>query len=220
VTSASTGTGALRIAIAEDHRIVADALATMLSFAEGFEVVGTVASGADILELAATSQPDIVLMDVKLDGLNGIEATRELVRRDPDAKVLVLSMHDDQDTVTDAIVAGAAGFLPKNVERDELVNAIRAVADGAGFLHPTVTRPFLHKMGAIADKARARETLTDRERTVLTELAQGKSTKEIAETLVVGEETVKTHLTHIYQKLGVNDRVQAVAIALRRGLVH
>ncbi len=209
----------LRIAIAEDHQIVADALSTMLSFSEGFEVVGAVSSGSDIVDLFEQARPDIVLMDVTLDGLNGIEATREIVRRNPDARVLVLSMHDDQDTVADAVMAGAAGFLPKNVERAELVSAIRAVAEGAGFLHPTVTRPFLNKMNALADRAMSRETLTDRERDVLEELAAGRTTKEIARVLFVGEETVKTHLSSVYQKLGVSDRVQAVAVALRSGLV-
>lgn len=210
----------VRIAIAEDHRVVAEALATMLSFAEGFEIVGSAASGSDAISLVAETRPDVVLMDVKLEGLNGIEATREIMHNDPDAKVLILSMYDDQETVVGAIAAGAAGFLPKNVEKGELVRAIRAVAEGKGFLHPEVTRPFLDRIGALADREILRERLTDRERAVLEELAQGKSTRQIAGSLVISEETVKTHLAHIYQKLGVTDRVQAVALALRRGMVR
>lgn len=210
----------IRIAIAEDHRVVAEALATMLSFAEGFEIVGSAASGSDAISLVAETRPDVVLMDVKLEGLNGIEATREIIHNHPDAKVLILSMYDDQETVVGAIAAGAAGFLPKNVEKGELVRAIRAVAEGKGFLHPEVTRPFLDRIGALADREILRERLTDRERAVLEELAQGKSTRQIAGSLVISEETVKTHLAHIYQKLGVTDRVQAVALALRRGMVR
>lgn len=210
----------VRIAIVEDHKVVADALTTMLTFADGFEIVGTAASGNDAIDLASEIKPDVILMDVTLQGLNGIEATREIMKNLPNAKVLVLSMHDDQETVTNAIAAGAAGFLPKNVDRDELVTAIRAVADGKGFLHPEVTRPFLDRVGNLADEVSSKERLTEREKMVLDELAQGKSTKQIAEALVVAEETVKTHLTHIYQKLGVTDRVQAVALALRRGLVR
>lgn len=210
----------IRIAIAEDHRVVAEALATMLSFAEGFEIVGSAASGSDAISLVAETRPDVVLMDVKLEGLNGIEATREIIHNHPDAKVLILSMYDDQETVVGAIAAGAAGFLPKNVEKGELVRAIRAVAEGKGFLHPEVTRPFLDRIGALADREILREWLTDRERAVLEELAQGKSTRQIAGSLVISEETVKTHLAHIYQKLGVTDRVQAVALALRRGMVR
>lgn len=210
----------IRIAIAEDHTVVAEALATMLSFADGMEVVSTVSGGSDIVEVAEQQSPDVILMDITLRGLNGIEATREILRHDPHARVLILTMHDDEATVTGAIAAGAAGFLPKNVARDELVAAIRAVAEGEGVLHPKVARPFLRRAGSLAEQALERDRLTEREMSVLEELAKGRSTKEIADALIIGEETVKTHLARIYQKLGVSDRVQAVALALRRGLVR
>lgn len=200
--------------------MVAQAIATMLSFDPDFQVIGTAASGGAAIDLCAETKPDVALMDVKLQGLNGIEATREIAKVSPSTRVLVLSMHDNQDTVMDAVAAGAAGFLPKNVDREELVSAIHAVAEGKGFLHPEVTGPFLDRMGLMAKEALSRERLTEREQGVLQELAHGKSTREIAKTLVVTEETVKSHLAHIYQKLGVNDRVQAVALALRRGLVR
>lgn len=209
-----------RIAIVEDHKVVAEALSTMLSLVEGFEVVGMTSSGSEALALVERTSPDVVLMDINLEGLNGIEATREILKKKPETRILILSMHDDHLTVTSAVAAGAAGFLPKNVEREELVTAINAIAQGKGFLAPDVTRPFLSRVGDLADEISARERLTEREREVLEELAQGKSTREMAESLVVAEETIKTHLTHIYQKLGVNDRVQAVALALRRGLVR
>jgi two-component system response regulator DegU len=214
------GVGTIKIVIAEDHTVVAQAIATMLSFDPDFQVVGTVASGTDAIDLCERIHPDVALMDVKLQGLNGIEATRAITSANPSTKVLVLSMHDNQDTVVGAVAAGAAGFLPKNVDREELVRAIHAVAEGKGFLHPEVTRPFLDRMGLMAQEAMSRDRLTDREQSVLQELAEGKSTREIAKTLVVAEETVKSHLAHIYQKLSVNDRVQAVAVALRRGLVR
>lgn len=200
--------------------MVAQAIATMLSFDPDFQVIGTAASGGAAIDLCAETKPDVALMDVKLQGLNGIEATREIAKVSPSTRVLVLSMHDNQDTVMDAVAAGAAGFLPKNVDREKLVSAIHAVAEGKGFLHPEVTGPFLDRMGLMAKEALSRERLTEREQGVLQELAHGKSTREIAKTLVVTEETVKSHLAHIYQKLGVNDRVQAVALALRRGLVR
>jgi DNA-binding NarL/FixJ family response regulator len=210
----------VRILIAEDHTVLAQALGTMLSFEKAFEVVGTVPSGDEAIAVCLTSKPDVVLMDYKLRGLNGIEATKEIARLVPSTKVLILSMFDNQETVIGAVAAGAAGFLPKNVDREELVRAIHAIAEGKGFLHPEVTMPFLQRIGAMAKKADSRQGLTDREQVVLQELALGKNTKEIAGTLVVSEETVKTHLAHIYQKLGVNDRVQAVALALRQGLVR
>jgi two-component system response regulator DegU len=210
----------IRVAIVEDHRVVAQALETMLSFDENFEVIASTTSGADSVELAIQVEPDVVLMDVKLEGLNGIEATRQILMRRPGMKVLILSMYDDQETVLQAVAAGAAGYLPKNVEKDELIHAIRAVAEGKGFLHPDVTRAFLARIGALADKDASRERLTDRERQVLEELSMGKTTKQIAESLFLSEETVKSHLSHVYRKLGVGDRVEAVAVALRQGLIR
>lgn len=210
----------IRILIVEDHTVLAQALGTMLSFEHAFEVLGAVASGEEAVAVCLEQHPDVVLMDYKLKGLNGVEATREISRLAPCTRVLILSMFDSQDVVVAAVAAGAAGFLPKNVDREELVRAIRAVADGKGFLHPEVTMPFLERIGALAKKADSRERLTEREQSVLQELALGKTTREIAGSLVVSEETVKTHLAHIYQKLGVNDRVQAVALALRQGLVR
>ncbi len=198
---------------------MAEALSTMLSFSGGFEVVGFADSGEGIIDIVARQSPDVALMDVSLYGLGGIEATRRIVEEHPGTKVLVLTMHDDPETVRDAIAAGASGFLPKNVAGKDLSAAIRAVAAGGGFLHPTVTRPFLKAFGEMAGSAQPQVRLTGRERDVLEQLATGKTTKEIARVLFVGEETVKTHLSTVYQKLGVTDRVQAVASALRRGPV-
>lgn len=210
----------IRLAIAEDHQLVAEALATMLGFSEHIQVVGVVPSGAEIVALDGAVEPDVILMDVSLQGLNGIEATREIVHRRPEARVVVLTMHDDSETVTGAMAAGAVGFLPKNAGRDDLLAAVEAVARGEGYIHPTVTRTFLDKVGPLADQSMAAERLTERERQVLECLASGRSTRQIADALVLGEETVKSHLARIYQKLGVNDRVGAVALALRRGLVR
>lgn len=209
----------MRILIAEDHVVLAQALGTMLGFEDAFEVVATVSSGEEAVRGCVDHKPDVVLMDYQLVGLNGVEATREILQKVPSAKVLILTMYDNQEIVAAAVAAGAAGFLPKNVDSGELKRAIHAVAQGKGFLHPDVTMPFLERIGALA-RADSRERLTDREQGVLQELAEGKTTREIAGALVVSEETVKTHLAHIYQKLGVNDRVQAVALALRRGLVR
>lgn len=198
---------------------MAEALATMLSFTDDFDVIGLADSGEGIIEIVARRKPAVALMDVSLVGMGGIEATRRIIDEYPCTKVLILTMHDDPETVRDAISAGASGFVPKNVGREDLTAAIRAVAAGAGFLHPSVTRPFLKAFGKLVESAQPQVGLTERERDVLEELATGKSTKEIAKVLFVGEETVKTHLSSVYQKLGVADRVQAVAAALRRGLV-
>ncbi|HVE76668.1 MAG TPA: response regulator transcription factor [Actinomycetota bacterium] len=208
----------VRIAIAEDHLVVAEALASMLD-QDGFEVVGAVQSGEEIVDLANTKDPDVILMDLNLEGMDGVEATRQIVAHNPRAKILVLSMHDSQETVTQAIAAGVSGFLPKSIDHAELITAVKAVASGAGFLHPKITRPLLERVGNLANEAMDRDRLTEREMSVLEELAEGKSSRAIAEGLHIAEETVKTHLARIYRKLGVSDRVQAVALAIRKGLV-
>ncbi len=209
----------VRVAIAEDHSLVAEALATMFSLVDGFEVVGQVSSGDDAIALAERLRPDVFLMDVGLDGLNGLEATRQIRQRTPSVRVLVLSMHDDVMTVARAVAAGAAGFVPKNAERTELFRAVESVASGGGFLHQHVTGGFLSAVAPMVEASLSGERLTDRELEVLRNLSYGRSTREIAQSLVVSDETVKSHLTHIYQKLGVGDRTAAVAAALRRGLV-
>ncbi len=186
---------------------------------DGFEVVGAVQSGEEIVDLANTKDPDVILMDLNLEGMDGVEATRQIVAHNPRAKILVLSMHDSQETVTQAIAAGVSGFLPKSVDHAELITAVKAVASGEGFLHPKITRPLLERVGNLANEAMDRDRLTEREMSVLEELAEGKSSREIAEVLHIAEETVKTHLARIYRKLGVSDRVQAVALAIRKGLV-
>jgi DNA-binding NarL/FixJ family response regulator len=209
----------VRVAIAEDHGLVAEALATMFSLVDGFEVVGRVSSGDDAVELAERLRPDVFLMDVALDGLNGLEATRQITQRAPTVRVLVLTMHDDVVTVARAVAAGAAGFVPKNAERADLFRAVDSVASGGGFLHEQVTSRFLSAVAPLVETSLSAERLTDRELEVLRSLSYGRSTREIAQELVVSDETVKSHLTHIYQKLGVGDRTAAVALALRRGLV-
>ena len=209
----------ITIVIAEDHGVVADGVATMLSFEDDMKVLATVASGEDLIEVVADQRPDVVLVDVNLVGMDGLAATRQIQTMDVPTRMLALTMFTDHDTVTRAVAAGVSGYLPKNVRRDELISAVRAVAAGKGFLHPDVTRPFLERVGPLAMHA-GLQPLSTREQEVLEELAAGKSTKEIAESLNLGDETVKSHLSRIYAKLKANDRVQAVVIAMRHGLVH
>jgi DNA-binding NarL/FixJ family response regulator len=213
------GADPIRVILAEDYMVVSDALATMLSFEDDVEVIATTASGTEAVALVDELVPDLVLMDVGLQGLNGIEATRQITHDAPDIGVVILTMYEDEDTVTRALAAGARGFVPKTASREDLIDAIRVVAGGDAFVHRSVLRPFLHRVAPLADQTVDAERLTDREQEVLTLLAEGMPTKEIAAALFVGDETVKTHLARIYQKLGVSDRVQAVAFAIRRGIV-
>lgn len=209
----------IRVIIAEDHGVVADGVATMLSFEDDMEVVEMVTSGEALVEAVARHRPDVALVDVKLVGMDGLSAVREIKSRGLPTRTMALTMFTDHDTVSRSVAAGVAGYLPKNVRRDELVQAVRAVAAGKGFLHPDITRPFLERVGSLASHA-GLTPLSSREQQVLEELANGRSTREIAEALGLGDETVKSHLSRIYSKLKANDRVQAVVTAMRHGLVR
>lgn len=211
--------GLIHVIIAEDHGVVADGVATMLSFEDDMEVVEIVTSGEALVEAVDRYRPEVALVDVNLIGMDGLAAVREIGNRRLPTRTMALTMFTDHDTVTRAVAAGVAGYLPKNVRREELVQAVRAVASGKGFLHPDVTRPFLERVGPLAVHA-GLQPLTKREQEVLEQLATGKSTREIAEILGLGDETVKSHLSRIYAKLKATDRVQAVVIAMRHGLVR
>lgn len=211
--------GVIHVIIAEDHGVVAEGVATMLSFESDMEVVEQVTSGEALVEAVAKHAPEVALVDVNLIGMDGLTAVREIASRGGATRCLALTMFTDHETVTRAVAAGVAGYLPKNVSREELVQAVRAVANGKGVLHPDVTRPLLERVGTLAGYSGI-QPLSAREQDVLEELATGKSTREIADTLGLGEETVKSHLSRIYAKLKATDRVQAVVIAMRHGLVR
>lgn len=218
-TGSEQSEGHIRVVIAEDHGVVADGVATMLSFESDMEVIEIVTSGEDLIEAVERHRPDVALVDVNLIGMDGLAAVREIEARGIPTRTMALTMFTDHDTVTRAVAAGVAGYLPKNVRREELVQAVRAVAAGKGFLHPDVTRPFLERVGPMAMHAGI-QPLSKREQEVLEQLATGRSTKEIADALGLGDETVKSHLSRIYQKLKATDRVQAVVTAMRHGLVR
>lgn len=220
VESTGSGTAVIKILIAEDHGVVADGVATMLSFEDDMQVTDIVSSGERLVECVLAHRPDLALVDVNLIGMDGLTAVRRILEHDDVAtRMMALTMFIDHDTVTRAVAAGVAGYLPKNVRRMELLSAVRAVAAGKGFLHPDVTRPFLERVGPLAIQAGI-EPLTQREQEVLEVMATGRSAREIADTLGISEETVKSHLSRIYGKLKADDRVQAVVTAMRHGLVH
>lgn len=206
----------LRILIVEDHRLVSQGLEMMLSMVDDFETVAVVHTGDEAVETARKDEIDVVLMDVNLGrGLNGIEATRQIKAEVPDTKVLMLTMFTDPATVTEAVKAGADGYVSKGAEGDAVERAIRDIMEGNSVLDPSVTRGVFGRLG---DKDPG--ALSERELEVLQVLADGKSTKEIAEQVFLSEETVKTYLKQIFRKLAVRDRTEAVAEGFRRGLVH
>jgi DNA-binding NarL/FixJ family response regulator len=204
-----------RILVVDDHPVVRDGIANLLAAVDGFEVVGDADSGPAAVALARRLDPDVVLMDLRMPGGGGVDAVREIRRLGLHAAVLVLTTYDtDSDTVA-AIEAGATGYLLKDSPTEMLVDAVRATAAGETVLSPTVVARLASHVRTPARTA----SLSAREREVLALVARGTSNRVIAEQLFVSEATVKTHLVHVYEKLGVTDRAAAVATAYERGIL-
>jgi DNA-binding NarL/FixJ family response regulator len=214
----------IRVLLADDQALVRGGLRVILESQDDIEVVGEAGDGREALELARSLAPDVILMDVRMPEVDGIEATRRLLVNPDAPRVLVLTTFDEDAYVYDAMKAGASGFLLKAVRPEQLVEAVRVVAAGEALLAPSITRRLVEEfVSGPPPNARGPEELdelTDRELEVLTLIARGKSNAAIAETLVVSEATVKTHVTHILRKLGLADRVQAVVLAYESGLVR
>ncbi|WP_370356241.1 response regulator [Catenulispora sp. MAP12-49] len=210
---------AIRLLIVDDHPIVRDGLRGVFDGEEGFEVAGEASDGAQALERAAELGPDVVLMDLRMPAMGGVEAIRRLRADRPDIRVLVLTTYDTESDVLPAIEAGATGYLLKDAPREDLIRAVRAAAEGQPVLAPTVAQRLMTRVQAPPAPVPAGEALTDRELEVLRLVASGTTNRETARTLFISEATVKTHLLHAYAKLGVRDRAAAVSEAYKRGLL-
>ncbi|MCH5674237.1 response regulator [Streptomyces gilvus] len=200
--------------IVDDHPVVRDGLRGMFESAPGFTVLGEASGGVEAVDRVAELDPDVVLMDLRMPAGGGVDAIRELTRRGARARILVLTTYDTDSDTLPAIEAGATGYLLKDAPRDELFSAVRAAADGRTVLSPAVASRLVS-----AVRAPGNEPLSIREREVLALVARGTSNREIARELFISEATVKTHLTHLYTKLGVSDRAAAVATAYQRGIL-
>jgi DNA-binding NarL/FixJ family response regulator len=212
------------IVVADDHEVVRAGFAALLDTQPGFTVLGTAADGAEAVRVCRELKPDVVLMDVRMPGTDGIEATRQLLSDgEASTKVLILTTFDLDEYVFDALRAGASGFLLKDVTAERLFEAVRVVAAGEALLAPAVTRRLISEFARIRPQAAAPpaalSALTPRETEVLRLVAEGLSNTEIAARLVVTEETVKTHVSRVLAKLGLRDRTQAVVTAYESGLV-
>jgi DNA-binding NarL/FixJ family response regulator len=206
----------IRVLLVDDHRLLLAGLRSLLDAVDDVEVVGTAADGVEAVELADSLKPHVVLMDLSMPRMGGVDATREIVARHPDVQVVVLTSFSDQDLVLDAVAAGAVGYLLKDAEPGELVRGVRAAAAGESPLDAKVARTLLARQ-----TERATDTLlSDREREVLTLVADGLANKQIARSLGISERTVKSHLTSVFQRIGVSDRTQAALWAERNGLRH
>jgi DNA-binding NarL/FixJ family response regulator len=214
----------IRLLLADDHAIVRRGLQLFLKTQPDFELVGEAATGQEVLERVAELEPDIVLMDLHMPVLNGIEATRQIKASHPDVKVIVLTSFSDHDHVLPAVKAGARGYLLKDIEPDGLAKSIRQVYAGKVELHPDVAGLLVEQIANPGDAVPGRtatpfDELTAREREVLQLIASGLTNKEIAAALCITERTVKTHVSHILGKLGLSDRTQAAIFAVKHGMI-
>jgi two-component system, NarL family, response regulator LiaR len=211
---------AIRVLIADDHAVVRQGLRTFLELQEDIEVVGDVADGEQAVAAAVDLDPDVVLMDLVMPGVDGVEAIGRIARRSPATRVIALTSFLDDDKVLPAVRAGAAGYLLKDVGPNDLVRAIRTVHEGEALLHPAVAARLMEEVaGRRRPSVQDGDPLTARERDVLAEIARGLSNKRIARELGISEATVKVHVSNVLRKLGVTDRTQAALHAVREGLV-
>ena len=205
----------IHLVIADDHLIVRDGLRGMLESQPDFEVVGEASNGEEAVHLANSLKPEVVLMDLRMPVMDGVTAIRQIKDSQPDVQVLVLTTYDSDADILPAIEAGATGYLLKDISREELYSAVRATASGDSVLAPGVAARLIGRM-----RAPAEEKLSSRELEVLQLVAEGDSNSEIAGRLHISQATVKSHLIHIFGKLGVSDRTAAVTVALQRGIMR
>ena len=214
----------IRVLVADDQALVRGGFRLILEAQPDIEVVGEAADGREAVTRAQHHRPDVVLMDIRMPGMDGLEATRLLMTSQSPPRVLMLTTFDLDEYVYDALRAGASGFLLKDVRPEQLADAVRAVAAGDTLLAPAITRrlveQYLRRPTPGSRTPPGLSALTDRELEVLRLVARGRSNQQIASTLFLGESTVKTHLTHLFAKLGLRDRAQAVVLAYESGLIQ
>jgi len=220
-----------KILIVDDHQLFREGVKRILDFEHSFEVVAEGDDGSEVTELYEAHSPHVVLMDINMPRMNGVEATENLLKVFPDAKVIMLSIHDDESYVTHALKTGALGYMLKEMDAEAIIQAIKVVALGGSYLHPKVTHNLVTEFRRLSEREhkgafqqndirRPYHLLTKRECEVLQLLTDGQSNRTIGETLFISEKTVKNHVSSILQKMAVNDRTQAVVSAIKNGWVE
>lgn len=207
----------IKLLLVDDHEIVRAGLRMLFQAEPDMEIVGELGSGEEALDAVAELQPDVVIMDVAMPGIGGIEATRRIKQASPDTCVLALTMHEDEQYFFEMLSAGASGYIPKRAAPDDLVSAIRVVHEGNVFLHATLARYLMRDV--LGQPATVADDLTPREREVLTYIAEGYTNREIAEALVISTKTVDRHRENIMQKLNMHNRIELVKYAIEKGLI-
>ena len=213
----------IRVLLVDDHAILREGLQAMLSLCQDFDVVGSVGDGAQAIDFLRWQEADVVVMDIAMPGMGGLEATRRIFNRNPQTKILVLSQHDDERYVIPVIQAGACGYLLKRSASNELIKAIRIVSQGGSFLPPTIADKVLRAFRSSPDEHPADEEsdlLTEREREVLVLVTEGRTSNEVARLLHISQKTVMCHRANIYKKLGTHKRIELIKYASRHGLIE
>jgi two-component system response regulator NreC len=212
-----------KVLIADDHAIVREGVRMILAKEPDIEVVGEAEDGQQALDLVEQRRPNVVIMDLSMPGMGGIEATKKVKEQHPKVNVLVLTMHEDESYVFQLLRAGASGYVLKRAAAQDLVQAVRAAAKGEAFLYPSVARKVVEDYLKRVEAGEGRDRydgLTEREREILTLIAQGLSNQHIAEKLFISIKTVQTHRAHVLEKLGLHDRTELVRYAIRKGLIE
>jgi two-component system, NarL family, response regulator LiaR len=217
---AEEGAVSIRVVIADDHLLVRQGLRRYLEMADGIEVVGEASTGGEAVDLVDRERPDIALMDIRMPEMDGLEAARTISARYPETGIVMLTAYDDRHFVVEAVRAGARGYVLKARDAEHLTQTVRLVADGNMVIDPQLVVVLADELNVAKHRERTAESLTEREVEILQLLAFGHTNRDIAEKLFISPDTVKTHLEHIYQKLGATDRTAAVAVALRRRLIE
>jgi NarL family two-component system response regulator LiaR len=210
----------IRVVIADDHSLVRQGLRRYLEMAEGIEVVGEASTGGEAVDLVERERPDIALMDIRMPQMDGLEAARTISARHPETGIVMLTAYDDRHFVVEAVRAGARGYVLKARDAEHLTQTVRLVAGGNMVIDPQLVVVLADELNVAKHRERTAQSLTEREVEILQLLAFGHTNRDIAEKLFISPDTVKTHLEHIYQKLGATDRTAAVAEALRRRLIE
>jgi DNA-binding NarL/FixJ family response regulator len=210
---------AIRALIVDDHPVTRDGLRTALELSDEVSIVGEASTGEEAIDRVEQLTPDVVFMDVRMPGIGGIEATRKIRQVSPDTRVILFTVDESRNAISEAIQAGVSGYLLKDASAEELVDAAKHAIEGKAVIHPQLTRAFIEEV-QLAEKRPDVAPLSRRETEILQKVAYGATTKEVARDLDISPHTVKTHLERIFEKLGANDRAQAVAIAIRGGIVE